>query len=83
MGKDLHVRVVAEGVETRDQLEFLQERDCPFGQGYYFSHPLAGRECTQLVRRGLAVGRGNCAETNALAFGRRRLAPHNMETKFK
>jgi diguanylate cyclase (GGDEF)-like protein/PAS domain S-box-containing protein len=57
MGKDLHVRVVAEGVETRDQLEFLQDRDCPFGQGYYFSQPLAGRECTQLLRRGMSIGR--------------------------
>jgi len=55
MGKNLHMRVVAEGVETRKQLEFLQDRDCPFGQGYYFSQPLTGRDCTQLLRRGIAV----------------------------
>ena len=32
--------VVAEGVETVEQLNFLQERDCHRGQGYYFSRPL-------------------------------------------
>jgi diguanylate cyclase (GGDEF)-like protein/PAS domain S-box-containing protein len=55
MGKNLHMRVVAEGVETRAQLSFLQDRECPFGQGYYFSQPLTGQACTQLLRRGIAV----------------------------
>jgi EAL domain-containing protein (putative c-di-GMP-specific phosphodiesterase class I) len=49
------MRVVAEGVETREQLAFLQDRQCPFGQGYYFSQPLTGQACTQLLRRGIAV----------------------------
>ena len=40
MGKSLHMRVVAEGVETREQLAFLQEQSCPEGQGYYFSQPV-------------------------------------------
>jgi diguanylate cyclase (GGDEF)-like protein/PAS domain S-box-containing protein len=53
MGSHLHMRVVAEGVETREQLAFLQDHECPFGQGYYFSHPVAARECTQLLRRGI------------------------------
>jgi len=55
MGKNLNMRVVAEGVETREQLTFLQDRECPFGQGYYFSQPLTGQACTQLLRRGIAV----------------------------
>jgi EAL domain-containing protein (putative c-di-GMP-specific phosphodiesterase class I) len=55
MGKDLHMRVVAEGVETREQVAFLQERQRPFGQGYYFGQPLTGRDCTQLLRRGIAM----------------------------
>jgi diguanylate cyclase (GGDEF)-like protein/PAS domain S-box-containing protein len=55
MGKNLHMRVVAEGVETREQLSFLQDRECPFGQGYYFSRPLTGQACTQLLRRGILV----------------------------
>jgi diguanylate cyclase (GGDEF)-like protein/PAS domain S-box-containing protein len=55
MGKNLHMRVVAEGVETREQLAFLQDRECPFGQGYFFSQPLTARACTQVLRRGVAV----------------------------
>jgi diguanylate cyclase (GGDEF)-like protein/PAS domain S-box-containing protein len=49
MGKSLQMRVVAEGVETREQLVFLQQRDCPEGQGYYFSRPVAPIEFTQLL----------------------------------
>jgi predicted signal transduction protein with EAL and GGDEF domain len=56
MGKNLHMRVIAEGVETPEQLAFLQDRECPFGQGYYFSKPLTGPACTQLLRRSMAVG---------------------------
>jgi diguanylate cyclase len=55
MGNHLHKRVVAEGVETPDQLAFLQNHECPYGQGYYFSQPVAARECTQLLRHGIAV----------------------------
>ena len=51
MGKNLHMRVVAEGVETREQLAFLQDHECPFGQGYYFGQPSTGRDFTQLLRR--------------------------------
>jgi diguanylate cyclase (GGDEF)-like protein/PAS domain S-box-containing protein len=51
MGKSLHMRVVAEGVETREQLAFLQEQSCPEGQGYYFGRPVAAGEFTQLLGR--------------------------------
>ena len=40
IARNLNQRVVAEGVETRDQLEFLRHLDCPVVQGYYFSKPL-------------------------------------------
>jgi len=49
MGKSLHMRVVAEGVETREQLEFLQEHNCPEGQGYYFGHPVVAGDITQIL----------------------------------
>jgi diguanylate cyclase (GGDEF)-like protein/PAS domain S-box-containing protein len=54
MGKSLHMRVVAEGVETREQLAFLQEQGCPEGQGFYFSKPVAAGELTQLLGRRVA-----------------------------
>jgi diguanylate cyclase (GGDEF)-like protein/PAS domain S-box-containing protein len=60
MGKNLHMRVVAEGIETREQLQFLQDRDCPFGQGYYFSQPLTSQASTQLLRPGMALGDRAC-----------------------
>ena len=51
MGKSLHMRVVAEGVETREQLAFLREQSCPEGQGYYFSRPVVGFLLFTLWRR--------------------------------
>jgi EAL domain-containing protein (putative c-di-GMP-specific phosphodiesterase class I) len=45
--------VVAEGVETREQLEFLREHNCPQGQGFYFSRPVPAAEFGQLLERGL------------------------------
>jgi len=49
MGNRLHMQVVAEGVETPEQLAFLQEQRCPEGQGYYFSRPVVGGEFTRLL----------------------------------
>jgi diguanylate cyclase (GGDEF)-like protein/PAS domain S-box-containing protein len=51
MGKSLHMRVLAEGVETRQQLEVLQEHGCPEGQGYYFSRPVSAEDFGQLLKR--------------------------------
>ena len=61
MGSHLHMRVIAEGVENPEQLAFLQHHECPFGQGYYFSRPVATRECTQLLRLGIAAGKPHVA----------------------
>ena len=55
MGKTLRMRVVAEGVETREQLEILQEHGCPQGQGYYFCRPLPAEEFSQLLERDTAA----------------------------
>ena len=40
MGKNLKHRVIAEGVETPEQLAFLRAHGCDEGQGYYFSQPV-------------------------------------------
>jgi diguanylate cyclase (GGDEF)-like protein/PAS domain S-box-containing protein len=54
MGKSLHMHVVAEGVETPQQLAFLREQNCPEGQGYYFSRPVSAGEFTNYLGRSVA-----------------------------
>jgi EAL domain-containing protein (putative c-di-GMP-specific phosphodiesterase class I) len=49
MGKSLHHRVIAEGVETAEQLAFLQAQGCAEGQGFYFSRPLAAEQFAKLL----------------------------------
>src|SRR4029453_7071284 len=49
MGKSLKHRVIAEGVETPEQLAFLKREDCEEGQGYYFSVPLAAQDFARLL----------------------------------
>ena len=49
MGKSLKQRVIAEGVETREQLAFLRDQHCDEGQGYYFSRPVAADEFAELL----------------------------------
>jgi EAL domain-containing protein (putative c-di-GMP-specific phosphodiesterase class I) len=50
MGRSLGLTVVAEGVETREQLDFLREHACDEFQGYYFSKPIDGRDFAELLR---------------------------------
>ena len=45
----LHVPVIAEGVETEDQLMLLKERGCDIIQGYYFSKPIPPEEFTRFI----------------------------------
>ena len=48
LSHELSLQVVAEGVEIRSQLEFLQENNCDLIQGYYFSKPLTTEDAYQL-----------------------------------
>jgi diguanylate cyclase (GGDEF)-like protein len=52
LGRDLGLAVVAEGVETLDQLEWLRAAGCTYGQGYLFARPLDAVAATGLVARG-------------------------------
>lgn len=55
MAKELGIKTLAEGVETREQLDFLQKRGCQYIQGYYFSKPLEAKKLEELLREGIAT----------------------------
>ncbi|OGI47374.1 MAG: hypothetical protein A2637_04730 [Candidatus Muproteobacteria bacterium RIFCSPHIGHO2_01_FULL_65_16] len=52
MAHGLNMPVVAEGVETAEQLAFLRRHGCDEMQGYYFSQPLAPEEFARLLEEG-------------------------------
>ena len=49
LGRNLGLKVIAEGVETAEQVVKLQELGCAFAQGYYFSVPINAQEATDLL----------------------------------
>ena len=50
MGKTLSLTVVAEGVETQEQKDFLRKHDCDEMQGFYFSKPIVPEQFAELLR---------------------------------
>jgi EAL domain-containing protein (putative c-di-GMP-specific phosphodiesterase class I) len=53
MGRSLGLRVIAEGIETPEELAFLQAQQCEEGQGYYFSRPLPPGQFVKLLETGI------------------------------
>jgi diguanylate cyclase (GGDEF)-like protein/PAS domain S-box-containing protein len=58
LAQDLSLSSVAEGVENRQQAEFLRERSCDYIQGYLYSKPLPVDEVNRLLRDGTPLGNG-------------------------
>jgi len=54
MGQSLKLRVVAEGVETLQELKFLQAHECDEAQGYYFSRPVLPEQFARLLKTGIS-----------------------------
>ena len=52
LGHELVLTVVAEGVETREELAFVREHGCDQVQGFLFSRPVPAEGATELVARG-------------------------------
>jgi diguanylate cyclase (GGDEF)-like protein/PAS domain S-box-containing protein len=55
MAHSLKLRVVAEGVETIKELEFLEAHQCDEAQGYFFSRPVLPEQFAKLLETGIAV----------------------------
>jgi EAL domain-containing protein (putative c-di-GMP-specific phosphodiesterase class I) len=49
LGKLLHMNIIAEGVESIDQLNSLKELECPQVQGFLFSKPMDSKTATRLL----------------------------------
>lgn len=55
MAHSLHLRVLAEGVETTEQIAFLRARGCRAAQGYYYSRPVAAERLTELLDKSVPL----------------------------
>ncbi len=51
LGHSSNLRVIAEGVETETQLNYLKSKGCDEVQGYYFGKPTPPEECLELIRK--------------------------------
>ncbi|WP_436915196.1 EAL domain-containing protein [Acinetobacter gandensis] len=55
MGKAMGMTVVAEGIETEQQMQYLQDLDCDIAQGYLFSKPLPQEEATIFLENNISA----------------------------
>lgn len=53
LSKSLHLSITAEGIETQEQLEYLQRRGCHEGQGFYFSRPVPAETIVEMLQQNL------------------------------
>jgi EAL domain-containing protein (putative c-di-GMP-specific phosphodiesterase class I) len=61
VGRRLMLRVVAEGVETREQLNLLKAQGCVEGQGHYFNRPMSAASLRALLEADVPVAPANDA----------------------
>jgi len=53
LSSHLKINLIAEGIETKEQLELLKELDCDFGQGYLFSRAIKFTEVTEFIKKNI------------------------------
>jgi PAS domain S-box/diguanylate cyclase (GGDEF) domain len=57
----LNFKIVAEGIETKEHLEFLKLNSCDYGQGYLFSKPITKEELEKILYRNKNCTYGECS----------------------
>lgn len=62
MAKNLNLEVLAEGVETQHQLDFLKKQKCGGAQGFIYSKAISVEDCEKLLKRGNKVSIKDMAE---------------------
>lgn len=70
LAHSLKLKVIAEGVETREQLDFLQDEHCDRAQGFYIAHPMPGPELLKLFQGNGKGCEHDLAERQPSLFGR-------------
>jgi EAL domain-containing protein (putative c-di-GMP-specific phosphodiesterase class I) len=55
LSHELGMEVLAEGIETKEQLEQIKEIGCDYAQGYYFYKPMPKEEFEELMRKQLNI----------------------------
>jgi EAL domain-containing protein (putative c-di-GMP-specific phosphodiesterase class I) len=55
LGQSLNLRIIAEGVETEDQLDFLKAHRCDEAQGFYFSRPVPPQQIIKLLESWVSI----------------------------
>jgi len=53
MGNNLHMEIIAEGVETREQFEFVKKEKCSKAQGYFFSKPIEASQLELILKNNI------------------------------
>ncbi|MCV5917326.1 EAL domain-containing protein, partial [Escherichia coli] len=51
MAKALRLKIVAEGIEDQRHVDYLNELNCEFGQGFHYSRPVPAKEFEQLLNQ--------------------------------
>lgn len=65
LGHRLNLKIIAEGVESQEQLNILKEMKCDYGQGYLFSRPLGLLEITHYFQEAIFCNHSLLALTNS------------------
>jgi EAL domain-containing protein (putative c-di-GMP-specific phosphodiesterase class I) len=55
LAREFDIEIIAEGVETEAQLEFLMHAGCSYIQGFYFSRAVPAAQATELLRQGVVL----------------------------
>src|ERR1700719_2956448 len=78
LAQELGIEVIAEGLETEAQAEFLISAGCPYAQGYYFSRPVNAGRTTELLQQGkIEFRRMPMPRLDVTAAGRAQARPHS------